>query len=161
MLLDAIVLLGCRIGPGGVPSSTAARRAARAARVWHEGQAPLIVVSGGRLWHGVAETDALARELVRLGVRPDRIVNEWWSLTTAENARHSARLLRELDCVRVGVVTCDWHMPRALSSFRRQGLQVTGLPAQTPPRPLAQRAWRTLRERGAAWLDRAASWGAE
>ncbi len=160
-MLDAIVLLGCRIGPGGKPAAAALRRARRAARAWHEGVAPVIVASGGRRWYGVAETDALGQELVALGVDPEAIIREWQSLTTLGNAVYSERLLRARGSRRVGVVTCDWHMPRALASFHLVGLDATALPAESPPVPSARRLARALRERGSWWLTRLAHRGPE
>lgn len=160
-MLDAIVLLGCRIGPDGKPAAAARRRALRAARAWHEGMAPVIVASGGRRWHGVAETEALGNELVALGVDRDAIVGEWHSLTTLGNAVYSAKLLRDRGGRRVGVVTCDWHMPRALASFRLVGLEAEALPAESPPVPISRRLLRALRERGSWWLTLIAKRGPE
>jgi len=160
-VLDAIVLLGCRIGPGGRPAAAAWRRAQRAARAWHEGVAPVIVASGGRRWHGVAETEALGRELVALGVDPEAIIREWRSLTTLGNAVYTAELLRARGSRHIGVVTCDWHMPRALASFRLVGLDAAALPATSPPAPVTRRLVRALRERGSWWLTRVAKRGPE
>lgn len=160
-VLDAIVLLGCRIAPGGKPAAAALRRARRAARAWHDGLAPVIVASGGRRWHGVAETEALGRELIQLGVDPGAIIREWQSLTTLGNAVYSARLLRARGSQRVGVVTCDWHMRRALASFRLVGLDPAALPAESPPIPTPHRLLRALGEHGSWWLTRIARRGPE
>ncbi len=119
----------------------------------------MIVASGGRRWHGVAETDALGAELIQLGVDPGAIIREWQSLTTLGNAVYSARLLRERGSRRVGVVTCDWHMPRALASFRLVGLDPAALPAESPRIPAARRLLRALGERGSWWLTRIAKRG--
>ncbi|MEB2310251.1 MAG: YdcF family protein [Sorangiineae bacterium] len=152
MTADAIVLLGCRIEPGGEPGPAARRRAARAARAYREGVAPWVLVSGGRRWWGVPEADALARELERLDVPPELIVAERCSVTTSENARYSARLLLERRAERVALVTCDFHLPRALASFRAVGVDALGLPALSPPAPLARALSRGARERVSAWL---------
>jgi uncharacterized SAM-binding protein YcdF (DUF218 family) len=153
--LDAIVLLGCRIGPFGRPSDTAARRAKRAAEAWHAGLAPWIVVSGGREWHGVAEAEALADYLVgRCEVPADAILRECRSLSTAENARYSARLLRDRGLAEVGVVTSDWHMARALDAFGRAGLGCEPLPSVSPPARRWLRAYRSVREAVSHRLDR-------
>lgn len=160
-MLDAIVLLGCRIGPGGTPAAAARRRAQRAAVAWREGIAPLIVASGGRRWHGVAESKALKNELIKLGVAPEAVVEERRSLSTLGNARYSARLLRARGSRHVGVVTCDWHMPRALSSFRLFGLDPVALPAESPPISAFRRLRRAIGERVSWWLSRVASKGLE
>ena len=62
-------------------------------------------------------------------------------------------LLRAHAARQIGLVTCDWHMPRALRLFRPLGLDLTALPAQAPARPLAVRGARWLRERASLTLD--------
>jgi uncharacterized SAM-binding protein YcdF (DUF218 family) len=157
--LDALVLLGCRVGPGGALSGAAERRAERAATAFAEGLAPLIVASGGRRWHGVSEAEALARHLQTRGVPASAIVSEMLSLSTAENAFFSAEVLRQRGLTRVGVVTCDWHLPRALACFVRAGLDAVGVAAPSPPLPWARRQLRALRETFGLRLDQTATWG--
>lgn len=151
---DALVLLGCRITPGALPAA-AERRVARAARAFEARLAPRIVVSGGRAWEGLTEADRLARELVHRGVPESALLLERTSLTTRDNARCTARLLAPLGVRRIGLVTCDWHLGRALWSFQREGFDVEGVAALSPPLPAHRRALRSLRERGAWLLDRA------
>jgi uncharacterized SAM-binding protein YcdF (DUF218 family) len=154
-MTHAIVLLGCRIEAGGRPGAAAQRRADAAARAWHDGVAKLVVASGGRRWREISEAEALAEALVGAGVAPDAIVRELCSLSTRENALYSARILRARGARRVAVVTCDWHLPRALVCFRAAGLDAIGIPAQSPPAGLATRARRALGERIAQAIDRA------
>lgn len=130
--MEAIIVLGCRVGPAGQLSGAAARRVARAARAYHEGLAPRLILSGGRRWHGVPEAEAYRRALIALGVPDSALVRELCSLTTRENAHYSARLLARKPVSDLGVVTCDFHLPRALRCFRAEGLRPTGLPAITP-----------------------------
>jgi uncharacterized SAM-binding protein YcdF (DUF218 family) len=151
--LDAIVLLGCRIGTRRRPTGAARRRTERAARAWREGAAPVIVVSGGRRWHGVCEADALRDLLLGAGVPARCVVTERRSRSTLQNARFAGEVLRARGATEVGIVTCDWHLRRALSAFRRLGFRVVGLAAPSPP---AGR-WRSLviggRERLSSVLD--------
>ena len=91
--------------------------------------------------------------LVDAGVPEGAILVELWSHSTLENARYAARLLGPRGLRRVGVVTCDWHMKRALSLFRREGLEASPVPAGSPPRALPSRAYRALRERLSGWFD--------
>ena len=147
----ALVLLGCRIGRNGALPGAAHRRAARAARAWHEGCAPLIVVSGGRRWGGVAEADALREHLLADGVPDQAMLLERRSRSTRENARYSADLLQARSATRIGVVSCDWHLPRAVSVFRSHGLDAVGLPAVSPPVGRLQHWYRSGRER-VSWV---------
>jgi cyclophilin family peptidyl-prolyl cis-trans isomerase len=99
----------------------------------------------------VVEADAMRTELVRAGVPAETIVRERCSLSTRENARFTAALLRRRGMRRVIVVTCDWHLPRALAAFRRAGLEVEGAPAPSLAIPWRRRVVRWGRERMLAW----------
>jgi uncharacterized SAM-binding protein YcdF (DUF218 family) len=149
---DALVVLGCRVQDGQL-SAAARRRVERAALAFHEQGARLVITSGGKLWQGVMEADAFARSLLELGVPGDRLLSERESLTTRGNARGVERLLREQRVGSVGLVTCDWHMPRALRLFRRVGLHPIPVPAAAPVGPLYLTTARFLRERGSLVLD--------
>jgi uncharacterized SAM-binding protein YcdF (DUF218 family) len=159
MSLDALVLLGCRIERDGRPSAAAQRRARALAAAFHAGRAPLCVVSGGRRWHGVAEAEALMLELARLGVPERAMLPELRSLSTSENARGVRDVLAPLGAKRVGVVTCDWHVPRAVACFQSAGFVAEPIPAPSPRAPLSRRAKRAVRERVSYWLDRVTTFG--
>jgi len=152
--LDALVVLGCPVHAGGLPPP-AARRVERAARAYREGVSSRIVVSGGGRWDGFVEADVLAGELVRQGVPEAALLLERQSRTTRQNARYTARLLGPLGTRKVFVVSCDWHLPRALFCFERFGLEAEAVPAPAPPLPFARRTLRQLREESAWLLDRA------
>jgi uncharacterized SAM-binding protein YcdF (DUF218 family) len=158
--LEAIVVLGCRIGPGGRLGAAANRRVVCGAAAWQDNRDGIVLVSGGRRWHGIAEATTMRHALLTAHGVPERaIVAECCSLSTAENARYSTRLLRILGLQRVAVVTCDWHLGRALNSFRTAGIMAEGLPVPSPPVNTARAAWRHAREAGAGVLDRWATWG--
>lgn len=154
VIADAIVLLGCRIEPGGRPGPAARRRAARAAAAFHDGVAAWILASGGRRWHGVPEALALRDELARLGVPAGAVALELCSLSTFENARYSAPLLHERGARRVAVVTCDWHLPRALRSFDHAGVDAIGIAAHSARVPPHRALARAARERVSWLVDR-------
>ena len=160
----AIVVLGCRVETSGRLKGASARRAARAARAFLDGIAPLVIASGGVRWEGVTEADALCRELVVSGVPRDSILLERRSRSTRQNARFVAELIAEREASGRGtssleqltLVTCDWHMPRALSCFGYVGLRVRGLPASSPGVGLPRRLLRSANEALSGWVDRAA-----
>ena len=154
MSLEALVLLGCRVAAATLPAA-AARRVLRTAQAFEAKLAPLVVVSGGRRWEGRVEADRLAEELVRFGVPASAILLERDSWTTRDNAVKTARLLAPHGVRAIGVVSCDWHLARALWSFRHEGFAAVGVPATTPEIPTHRRASRFLREQGAWLLDRA------
>ncbi|HMI93529.1 MAG TPA: YdcF family protein, partial [Polyangiales bacterium] len=143
---DVIVVLGCRIGQDGLPSPPALRRVQRAASAFRERPTARIVVAGGRRWHGVSEADAISRVLIEQGVPEQAIAQENWSLSTLENARYVAHLLQGSGCRQVYVVTCDWHMARALHCFRLVGFTAEALPARSPRVGVVQHGLRAALE---------------
>jgi uncharacterized SAM-binding protein YcdF (DUF218 family) len=158
---DAIIVLGCRILPSGQPAAPAARRAATAASAYRAGVAPFIVASGGRRWGAQVEARVFRRELVRAGVPEDAVIEELCSLSTYENAIFSAALLRRLvqpsgapsRPPRAAIVTCPFHLPRALANFRASGVDAFALPAATVPASIARRAYLRVHELICGWFD--------
>ncbi len=149
---DALVVLGCRVR-GGCLSHAALRRVERAARAYAEDGAALVIASGGKQWDGRKECAVFGEGLLARGVPRARLLEEDASLTTRGNALGVVRLLRNPPHARLGVVACDWHLPRALSLFRRLGLQPIGVPAASPSRPLPIVAARAARERLSLAID--------
>jgi uncharacterized SAM-binding protein YcdF (DUF218 family) len=152
--LDAIIVLGCRVGPAQEALGGAAgRRVARAATLFRERTPRRIVASGGRSWSGVVEADRMARELERLGVPAAAILRERCSMSTAENARYTAALAERHALRSILIVTCTWHLERALRLFRREGFASEGMGADSPDPGRLARAYRTVRERVCMHLD--------
>jgi uncharacterized SAM-binding protein YcdF (DUF218 family) len=159
MKVDAIVVLGCGLEPGGELGGAARRRAKRAARAFRDGVAAWVVASGGRRWYGVAEAEAFRLALVQRGVPAERVLMELCSMSTSENAALSAQLLQSRGWRSVAIVTCDWHMPRALRCFGRANVSAAPLPAPSPPAGPLRRVGRSLKERAREVLDRAMTFG--
>jgi uncharacterized SAM-binding protein YcdF (DUF218 family) len=153
LVADAIVVLGCRIEPSGRPSPAAARRAAAGASAFFAKVAPRIIVSGGRRWGGHVEARVLQRTLVAAGVPRGAIHEELFSLSTQENAVFSAAMLERLDARRAAVVTCPWHMARALANFRAAGVDAHPFPTGVADMPRATRAYIELHEIVARLLE--------
>ena len=117
-----------------------------AARLFHAGKAPLVLLSGGRNLEGQTFSDARAMTalLQDLGVPAHAITLEETSRNTYQNAVFSAVLLKARGIEHILLVTSALHMPRALPLFKAQGLQVTPAPTdfetgQEPPSDLL--AW--------------------
>ena len=159
----AIVVLGCRVEPADRLKGASARRAARAARAFRDGVASLLIASGDVRWGGVAEAEALCRELVICGVPRERILLEGRSRTTRQNAQFVARLIESGNLgfgvpaagARLALVTCDWHMPRALRCFGFVGFRALALPAASPAIAAPRRLVRSANEAVSGWVDRA------
>ena len=147
---QAIVVLGGTVSPpSGKSTEINLRRAGRvwyAAKLFHAGKAPLVLLSGGGdLEHqAFSEARAMAVFLQDLGVLAQVVALEETSRNTRENAAFSAALLKARGIEHILLVTSALHMPRALPLFKAQGLQVTAAPTdfeagQEPPSGLL--AW--------------------
>ena len=134
---DAIVLLGGGITPirGEMPYpdlDASTDRIWHAARLYHAGKAPLIIVSAGNVWGGPGQqskAEAMRMLLDALGVPDDAIVTEGRSRNTRQNTLFTAELAESREIRRVLLTTSAWHMRRAEAAFRRTGLDV--IPAAT------------------------------
>lgn len=133
----AIVLLGGSFDPAAdgwvYPElNDAADRVWHAARLYHAGKAPLIVVSAGST-RGDPEAQSPAHAtrllLTALGVPESAIILEATSRSTRENAAHTAAIAAANGIEQVLLVTSAWHMARAAAAFRRVGFEVVPAPA--------------------------------
>lgn len=102
-----------------------------------------IVFSGGTdpSVPGWSEAAIAKRYFVSFGIAADRIVIEERSLTTEENARFTAQLLRPSPELHWLLVTNAFHMPRAMGVFRTAGFNVIPFPV----------GWRTHEWREIWW----------
>lgn len=142
---QALVVLGGGISPpsGGnseVDLGSAADRVWYAARLFHGGKAPMLILSGGYdpKRHAYSEARAMAAFLADLGVPAQAMVLEEQSRNTRQNAAYSAALLKARGIDRILLVTSAMHMPRAYALFAAQGLLVIPAPtdfenSQAPP----------------------------
>jgi uncharacterized SAM-binding protein YcdF (DUF218 family) len=104
------------------------RMGARLAKITH---LPILVTGGrpdrtsskdkpeGQIMANVLENE--------LGVKVQWVENQ--SNTTQENAKFSARILKENQIDTIYLITNDWHMPRSIRIFEKEGLNV--IPAPT------------------------------
>ena len=128
---QVIVVLGGGIRPPEhgqtLPDlNSAADRVWHAARLFHAGKAPLLVLSGGSNPAVSASSEALAMRglLTDMGVPDTALLLEEHSRNTRQNAQFTADLLRQRGVSRILLVTSALHMRRALSLFEAQGLTV-------------------------------------
>ncbi len=135
---DAIVLLGGAVQPAAPPErpdpdlSAAADRVWHAARLYHAGKAPFILISGGKLpWSSadLPEAEAIADLLRPLGVPDSALILETHSRTTRENRDDSLPILHAHGAHRILLVTSALHMPRAMALFSKSELEL--IPAAT------------------------------
>ncbi|MEH7374632.1 YdcF family protein [Neobacillus drentensis] len=128
---DYLIVHGARV-KGTVPSLAFASRINAAADYLKKNQDTLVIASGGKgSGEEISEAESIKRELKKQGISENRIILEDQSTDTYENINFSKKLIPE--GAKLGlVVTNNFHLYRAVSIARDYGLQVQGLPAETP-----------------------------
>ncbi|MED2185443.1 YdcF family protein [Bacillus wiedmannii] len=130
---DYIIVLGSKVN-GTKPSSSLQYRIEEAAEYLKSHEKTIAIVSGGKgKREDISEALAMKYELMKLKIAEDRIIMEDKSTSTDENIKFSKPLIP--DNMKKGmIVTNDFHMFRAKKIAAKQGLQLEGLPAETPKR---------------------------
>ena len=131
---DYVVVLGAKVRSWG-PSVSLWDRIYAAADYLNTHPEVIAVVSGGQ-GADEPETEAgcMYRELVNLGVEPERILVEDQAKSTWENIRFSLDLLEKETGARpakLGVVSSEYHLFRASLFAKNAGVQFVGIPAKT------------------------------
>ncbi len=116
-----------------------------AARLYREGKAQKLLLSGGGIeWYTPSSDNPAAEMAVLLelmGVPRDALILEGRSQNTLQNAQFTKELLDAMGVRRILLVTSAMHMPRSVRAFERQGLEV--IPAPTDY-TVTQIGWRTM-----------------
>jgi len=142
---DALIVPGCAVRSDGSPSAALVRRTKHAARLWHKGLAPRLVLTGGVGTHPPAEA-RVAAEIARLeGVPDTALLIEEQSTSTAENAFFAAQLTPEAPSWSVLVTTDGYHCWRCTHLFGRHFAHARSA-GSTPGRRLRMRG--AMREVG-------------
>lgn len=150
----AIVVLGAAQYDGR-PSPVFQARLDHGIRLWQEGWAPILVLTGGRQPGDRTTEAAVGRAYaIARGVDPGRIVFEDEGRTTLESLRRVAHLLRQRGIRDAIFVSDPTHMLRVLRVARDEGLIAWGSPTPTSPieRDQARRLRATVHELGALGL---------
>jgi uncharacterized SAM-binding protein YcdF (DUF218 family) len=135
---DMIVVLGGGTESYGPPRAAvelngAGDRVLYAARLYREGIAPRLLLSGGNItWLGSRPStpaEEMKEVLVFMGIPEDALWLQPNSQNTYEDALFSARMLKEEGIKRIVLVTSAMHMPRSAALFEKQGIEVIPAPA--------------------------------
>jgi uncharacterized SAM-binding protein YcdF (DUF218 family) len=134
--VDAIVVLGGGVRPQTFPRpwvevAEAGDRPIYGARLYQQGKAPWVILSGGRIeWQGGGSPESadMAKIVEALGVPPKVILQDPTSQTTYENAVNVKKILTERQLKRVLLVTSAAHMPRSILIFKKQGIEAVPAP---------------------------------
>lgn len=129
---EAVIVLGCQVR-GEEPSLMLQRRLDAALEVLEQHPEAVCVTSGGQgSGEDISEAEAMRRYLIKRGVAPERIIREDRSVSTRENIRFSAELLKERGISRAVICTNDFHQYRAGIYAKRSGITAGHHSGKTP-----------------------------
>ncbi len=131
--LDYVIVLGAQVR-GELPSRALRRRLDRAAEYARENPDTRLILSGGQgPDEGISEAECMRRYLTEKGIEEGRLLLEDKSTSTRENLEFSAQFL-DPRTARVGVLTNNFHVYRAMMLARSQGYaHISGIPALADP----------------------------
>jgi uncharacterized SAM-binding protein YcdF (DUF218 family) len=138
---DAIVVLGCK------SSARLRRRVECGVRLYREGVAPVLLLSGGGSGPE-PEAEIMLRIALAHGVPQAAVLIEPHSRDTVGNAREAALLLRMHGLRTVVLVSDHAHLRRAAPLFRLAGVAVAGISGLRAP-SLPREVVATIREMAA------------
>lgn len=148
---DCIIVLGARVWPDGRLSDMLRYRCESALKAYQSGLAKNIIVSGAQgADEPIAEAEAMLGWFLENGVPVENIFIESRSKNTQENLNFSHAIMQEQGWDNAIVVTNDYHLERALWIAQDEGIDASGIPAQSST-PFVSWGSNRLREVG--------SWG--
>lgn len=131
--LDYVIVLGCQV-KGKTPSKVLKKRLDCALAYLEENKETKAVVSGGQgKDESVSEASVMAEYLISAGIEKERVLIEDKSKNTSENIRFSYEIIGAAEA-RVGIVSTNFHIFRALLLGKKQGFQnLSGISAKADP----------------------------
>ncbi len=129
--LDYLVVLGAKV-QGETPTKSLCFRLDAAAEYLADHPGTRVVVTGGKgPGEDISEAAAMRNYLVEKGIDRKRIIMERYASNTQQNLAYSKSLIGN-DEAKVGVVTNDFHVFRAVSLAKKLGIRkAVGLPAKS------------------------------
>ena len=158
---DAIVVLGASVYRDGTLSDSSLRRTVQGLVLYHQGLAPLLVLSGTSYEGAPVEAEVRAALARQLRVPERAILLEPHAKTTAEEAVNIGAKLQQRGVRRILLVSNSVHLARAVPRFEKMGMQVFPAAADdihwgtdAPDKRLALMVY-ALREAAGRWLYQA------
>lgn len=148
---DTIIVLGAKL-IGDQPSAVLRLRLDEAIRLYNQGFAPTIIVSGAQGSDEVASEASIMRSyLIASNIPPDKIYLEDKSYNTYQNLFNSKTIMREQGFRNAIIVSNTSHIRRSLVLAQQLGIDASGSAA-----PMADNTYLTLKQyarEGAAMLS--------
>jgi vancomycin permeability regulator SanA len=148
---DAIVVFGARVYRDGRPSLALHDRVKTACRLYREGYAKRLILSGGRAPGApVSEPEAMRDLALSLGVPDEAILLDEGGVNTLASVGNAAETARREGWTRLLMVSHDYHLSRIKLLCRHAGITAFTVPAEETRR-LKKKPLYVLREL-AAWV---------
>ena len=129
---EYIIILGAQVRGKKITESLR-RRLDKGVRYLERNPKTMCIVSGGQGKNeDVSEAEAMRDYLLACGVEAERIILEDKSTTTCENLVNSREYIRDINNSRVGIVSNNFHIYRAMKMAKALGYKKSfALPAST------------------------------
>ena len=150
--VDYVVVLGAKVNPHG-PSVSLWDRICGAYEYAEDHPDTTLILSGGQgTDEPITEAECMYRELVELGIHPNRLRMEDEATSTWENLKFSLDLIETETGVRptkIGVLSSEYHLFRASLFAKACDVEFVGIPARTSR--WGQRINHFMREVAGVW----------
>ncbi len=148
---DIAVVFGARVYADGRVSDALADRVRTGCRLYEDGLAAFLVLSGGPGDGRVHETEAMLGMALELGVPREAILLDDEGVNTHATVENTAPLFEHIGAGSVLVVSHFYHLPRIKMSYQRLGWEVYTVPAEESYRLSAMPKF-IAREVAALWV---------
>ena len=122
---DAIVVASAGVHGSGAPTPGSTLRAHTAGKLYLEGLAPLVIITGGvtKPYFPPVNIKGMAIILQGMGVPSHDIIIENRSADTYRNGVETSKILNRLELKSVLLVSHDYHLFRLVSVFKKLGIE--------------------------------------
>jgi uncharacterized SAM-binding protein YcdF (DUF218 family) len=148
---DAIVVFGSRVYADGRVSDALADRVRTGCRLYLDGLAEKLILSGGPGDGEVHETEAMRRMAIESGVPAEAIVLDKKGVNTQATVKNTCKMFERLGVQRVLAVSHFYHLPRIKMTYQREQWEVYTVPAKESY-ILTEMPKYILREVAALWV---------
>jgi len=148
---DAIVVLGARVYADGRLSVALADRVRTGARLYLDGLAPKIIMSGGPGNGNIHETEGMKKLAMELGVPGEAILQDMNGLNTQATIKNTSEMFEQMGYDRILVVSHFYHLPRIKMTYQRRHWETYTVPAKESYTLTAMPKY-ILREIAALWV---------
>lgn len=138
---DCILILGCGVYEGGVPSPMLEDRLLTGIELYNSGVAPKIIMSGDHGQENYDEVNIMKQFAIDRGVPSEDIFMDHAGFSTYESAYRAKEVFEASKPI---IVTQKYHLYRAIYDAKALGLEAYGVASD--PREYAGQTYRDLRE---------------